>query len=148
MALGQPSITTPNSSNLRVLQTAISNIRQRLEAIEGALTVATNVIDSAASTNNTQLNVIRQQIAILQAEVASLGGLVGQGPGIEVWNGSKTITRSLEAGTLNVTIDNADGVAGNPTISVAASAADSIQYDNEGRAGIASDGGAHILAGA
>lgn len=147
MALGKPSITTPNKLDQRSIAMAVENIRQRIEALESQLTTTTNVAGSIAGVANTQLNVIRQQIAALQAAVASLGGLVGQTAGIEVWTGAETITRAVVPGTTNVSVDNGDGVSGNIIISVADSGGgDVTQYDNEGRAAVTSEGGAIIMA--
>lgn len=147
MALGQPSISDVNKLDQRVIAQAVSNIRQRIEQLEKLATVATNVANSASNTNNTQLNVIRQQIAVLQAAVASLGGLVGQPPGIQVWTGSVSVTRSVVPGSANVTIENGDGVDGDIVVTVAASeGGDIVLYDNRGQAAITSSGGALIKA--
>ncbi len=137
MATGKPSISDVRSLDVRTVATAISNIRQRIEALEGALTLASSTGSATATSNNTQLAIIRQQIAALQAAIAGLGGLVGQTPGIEVWNGTKTLTRLLAAG-LGINIKNPDGVAGDPLITGLPQ--DFVLYDNTGRAALTSGG--------
>ncbi len=67
--LGKPSITTPNALDLRALQTAVSNIRQRIEALEGALGAATSTVQSAAQIS---LSNILSRLAVLQNEIDAI----------------------------------------------------------------------------
>jgi len=62
MAFGKPAITTPNRLEMRPVQEAVRNTRQRIEALEAAVTVLQNT-GSAANA---------QAIAVLQAQVAAL----------------------------------------------------------------------------
>jgi hypothetical protein len=72
MTLGSPSITTPPALNLRALQTAVSNIRQRLEAAEAALTSAGATASQSNTSALNQINALQQQLTALAARVLAL----------------------------------------------------------------------------
>ncbi len=145
MAIGKPSISDVRTLDVRALATTISNIRQRFEALEAALTLATSTSNATATSNNSALALIRQQIAALQQAIASLGGLIGLPSGIEVWDAgqTKTITRVLAEGA-GIAIANPTGVGGDPTITSLPQ--DFVLYDNEGRAALTSEGDAILKA--
>jgi len=107
----KPAIPTPNAIELRAVQTAISNARQRIEAIEASLgTVSATV--QAASGSSVSLNALRAEVATLEGQISALQALMANpANGIVVKNGAALITRTL-VGLGSVTITNADGVAG------------------------------------
>lgn len=74
MALGLPAINTPNQLELRAIQTAIGNARQRIEALER--TTNTNASSAAAATSaaGSQTNGLRVLLAQLEARVTVLEG--------------------------------------------------------------------------
>lgn len=72
MALGSPSITTPNALDLRSIQTAIGNIRQRLEAAETALATASSTAGQSTINANAQLTQLQQQLNALAQRVLAL----------------------------------------------------------------------------
>lgn len=61
MAFGRPAIPTPNTLLLRPVQDAVMSARQRIEALEGAVTVLQSLPTSSAA-----------QIAQLQAQISAL----------------------------------------------------------------------------
>ena len=71
---GKPAI--PDVKGDRPLSVAISNIRQRIEAIEGALGSVESTVNQSSSTGSTQFNVLRQQIAALQLALTALEAAV------------------------------------------------------------------------
>lgn len=146
--LGFPAISTPNKIDLRAVQTAISNARQRIEQLEQfvALLQSSTSSSTTASPSSVTLNALRAQIAALTQRVTALENqFVGDDAGIVVWNGAALVTRVLGAGA-NISITNADGVSSNPVISATGGGGgdggDVILYDDEGRAALAADGGA------
>jgi hypothetical protein len=148
MALGSPAITTPNALALRPVQAAIQAARARIEALEQAITAITAAggSSSTSTTSAAQLNLLRSQLNALTARVTAIENQFNnQVPGFVAWSGSAQVLRTLVAGT-GVEITNPTGAAGNPVFSVTAAGGDSVLYDNEGNAGLASDGGALILA--
>lgn len=70
--LGKPSISDVKNLDIRSITVAISNIRQRIEAVETELGTTTSTAQQAASTSNTQFNTLRQQLALLQQALATL----------------------------------------------------------------------------
>ncbi len=68
--LGKPSIS--NSRDPRGMTEAISNIRQRIEAIEGLLGTVNATVGQASTAGSTQFNTLRQLIAQLTALVDQL----------------------------------------------------------------------------
>ena len=70
--LGKPAIPTPNALDLRALQTAISNTRQRIEALEAQLGIASSMAQTTSSTTTTNLNSILTQLSVLAARIAVL----------------------------------------------------------------------------
>lgn len=77
MALGSPSITTPNALDLRAIQAAISNARQRIEGIEASITQASGTVSAAGNASATNINTLRNQLAALQTEVDALEAAIG-----------------------------------------------------------------------
>lgn len=72
MPLGSPSISTPNALNLRALQTAIGNIRQRLEAAETTITTAGSVSNQATASAVGIINQLQAQLNALAVRVLAL----------------------------------------------------------------------------
>lgn len=75
MALGKPSISDVRTLDVRALATTISNIRQRFEALEGALNTASATSSAQGTANFTQFGILRQLIAQLQTQIDALGSL-------------------------------------------------------------------------
>ncbi len=75
---GKPSISDLKSNDVRPLSVAISNIRQRIEAIEGSLGSVESTVNQSSTTGSTQFNVLRQQIAALQVALAALEAAVAE----------------------------------------------------------------------
>jgi hypothetical protein len=144
MALGRPAITTPNRLDLRAVQDAIGNTRQRIEAIEAQIANATSSASTSSSTSSTVLSTLRAQLAALTIRVTALEGYFADltSDGIAVWTGSSFIARTL-VGAGGIVVIDGTGVAGNPTIAGAGS--DELALDNEGRVGLTTDGGAVFM---
>ncbi len=144
MPLGSPSISTPRQLDLRAVQTAIGNTRQRIEAIEAQIAQALAVANSVGQISSTVINTLRSQIAALTIRVTTLEGYFADlsGTGIAVWTGSSFITREL-IGEGGIVITNGDGVAADPTIAGAGS--DELAFDNEGRVALSTYGGAIFM---
>lgn len=81
--LGKPAISDVKNGDVRALTVAISNIRQRIESIEGSLGTIESTVTKSSSTGSTQFNTLRLQIIALQAELTTLentvAGLVADG---------------------------------------------------------------------
>lgn len=72
-----PSITVPNALDLRAIQTAVGNIRQRIEVLDQtSATAATTQEGQAAAlrTINAALSALSRQARSLQAQVDALAG--------------------------------------------------------------------------
>ncbi len=91
MALGSPAINTPNALDLRALQTAISNTRQRIEQLEKQLGTVSSTAASATST--VSLSAILSKLAALQTEIDNLEDLTAQ---IEALPFSSGVTQTAE----------------------------------------------------
>lgn len=107
----------------RIAQIAVSNIRQRIEAIEGLLATLEGQANQSSFTlqqRNATLANLASQLAQLQDAIDAITGLLLQDDGLVVLVGGELITRTLEEGD-GISIDNADGVSGNPVISTTAS---------------------------
>jgi hypothetical protein len=138
--LGTPSISDPRANDLRAFQTAVSNIRQRIEAIETQAAQNTGAATSSTNISSLVLNTLRAQLAALQANLSALEqGLTT--PGMVTWDGTTLNTRILQ-GAGGIVITNPDGLSGDPVITGGGGSADSVLYDNEGRAGLDTAGGA------
>jgi len=74
MALGSPSITTPNALDLRVLQTAIQNIRQRIEAAEAVIGTTSSTVRAQANSQNSSgsFGALLAQLTTLALRVSAL----------------------------------------------------------------------------
>lgn len=72
MVLGSPAIPTPNQIELRAIQTAISNARQRIEALERAVNTNTDTAGAANVAAKTQSNGLLALINALTVRVAAL----------------------------------------------------------------------------
>ena len=72
MALGKPAIGTPNQLDLRPIAAAVSNIRQRIEAIEASLNTTTAVAGTTANGTNSQISALQQALASLTVQVNAL----------------------------------------------------------------------------
>jgi hypothetical protein len=144
MPLGSPSINTPNKLDLRALQTAISNTRQRIEALEAEVQTATNIANSGGTTS-TNLNTLRQQVQALTTRVTALEALFAQltSPGFVAWSGTALTARTLVAGN-DITITNPTGL-GDPVIASTAKGGDRVLYDNLGQAMLTNDGQALLV---
>lgn len=72
MSFGSPNIATPRPDDARGWQTAISNTRQRIEQLEGALSTAQQTLAATGNTSTTNLNAILAQLANLRVRVTAL----------------------------------------------------------------------------
>ncbi len=72
ISLGRPAISEGAAKDLRATIGVIGNIRQRIEAIERAVSSVNSVAVASSNVNSTQLNTIRQQIAQILQEIAAL----------------------------------------------------------------------------
>lgn len=144
MALGKPAISTPNRLDLRAVQDAIGNTRQRIEAIEAQIAATVAASGTSSTTSSTVLNTLRAQLAALTIRVTNLEQMFVDltGVGIAVWNGSSFITRTL-IGEGGIVITNPDGVSADPTI--AGSGSDELALDWDGRVGLTTEGGAVFM---
>lgn len=75
--LGKPSISTPNALDLRVLQAAVSNTRERIEQIEAVLRTTnsianTNTNNASGGSSSVLLKALRADLDSLTARVAAL----------------------------------------------------------------------------
>lgn len=107
----------------RPAQIAVSNIRQRIEAIELLLATIESQANQSSFTlsqRNATLANLQSQLAQLQDAFDVLEDLLASDDGLVVLSSGVLITRQLEAGT-GITITNSDGVDGNPTINASAS---------------------------
>ena len=77
MALGKPAIATPTRLEQRPVADAVSNIRQRIEAIEAALNTTTAIAGTTGNTTSQQISALQQQLAVLTALVNSISGPSG-----------------------------------------------------------------------
>lgn len=108
----------------RSVSLQISNIRQRIEAIEALVTTVesqANQTSFNSARSNASLSSILQRLAALEADLNAIEDLFTQGDGVVVLSGNSLITRTLEAGA-GISIDNPDGVDGNPIIAASGSA--------------------------
>lgn len=67
MPVGRPSITTPNSLELRLLQQTVQNIEQRFRAVEAELTGFEATVNGRATSSATTLSSL--QAAIRQIRI-------------------------------------------------------------------------------
>lgn len=144
MPLGSPAITTPNRVDLRAIQDAIGNTRQRIEAIEAQIAQAAQAATSTSSISSTALNTLRSQLAALTIRVTTLEGYFAglTDDGIAVWNGTTLVARTL-IGEGGIVITDGDGVLANPTIAGAGS--DELALDWNGQVGLTQDGQAIFM---
>jgi hypothetical protein len=77
MALGKPAIATPTRLEQRPVADAVSNIRQRIEAIEAALNTTTAIAGTTVNTTGTQIAALQQQLTALTAIVNSISNTGG-----------------------------------------------------------------------
>lgn len=132
--LGFPAISTPNALDLRSVQTAISNARQRIEKLEALIATLQSSTNTGGTPTSVSLSALKAQLAALTKRVVTIENwFLGDDPGIVVWLGSSLGTRVLEAGD-NITITNPNGQLGNPVISSEGGGGDNVLYDNTGRA--------------
>lgn len=118
----KPSITEKSIAD-RSAQIAVSNIRQRLEAIEDLLATLegqANQSSFALQQRSAAIANLASQFAQLQTLIETLNDLLARSDGIVVLSDGELITRTLEAG-VGISIDNSDGVDGNPVINATAS---------------------------
>ncbi len=76
MPLGKPSVSDPRSFDLRALQTAVSNTRQRLEAIEAAILALQTGSASASAAALAALTARVDNIVLGNGTVTSVGATV------------------------------------------------------------------------
>lgn len=117
---GKPGIGAVREAT-RDVRLAVDAMRARIEALEKLLNT-TELTAGAAYQNGksstTTLAAIQSQLSNLNAALTALESLIdSQDDGIVVLSSGDLITRTLAEGT-NITITDADGVAGNPTIGV------------------------------
>ena len=94
---GKPSISDIRNLDVRSISMAVSNIRQRIEAIEGALGVTTDTAQEAATTSGLQLKELLNEISALDSRVTIL---------------EKTASTDIVAYTAGETIASGQGVVG------------------------------------
>ena len=73
--LGFPAISTPGSLDLRAIQTAVGNARQRIEALERLIVTLTSAATTGSSGNavsSAQFNALRNQVFSLDVRVTAL----------------------------------------------------------------------------
>jgi hypothetical protein len=70
--LGTPSISDVRPQDWRAVATAVSNIRQRIQALESSLGLTSSMAQSTSSTTTTNLNTLLTQLAALTARVTAL----------------------------------------------------------------------------
>ena len=145
MALGKPAIQTPNQLEIRTIAGAISNTRQRIEALEGAIASLSGAGISLSSQTQVLLNTLRNTVSQLSAQMAVLTALLSSSNGLVTLVNGVLLTRTLEAGD-NITIEFPDGAGGNPVIS-ALGGGDDVLYDDTGRAMLTGDGRAILVSG-
>lgn len=103
----------------RSVSLQVSNIRQRIEAIEGLLATVESQANQTtfnAARSSASLSSILARLSELESSLGELEQLFGQDDGLVVLSGGNLITRTLEAGT-GIAITYPDGVSGNPIIS-------------------------------
>lgn len=71
--LGYPAVPTPRPDDWKGVANSISNARQRIEAIEAAITAAANTATGASASTNDQITALQKQIVSLTQLVANLG---------------------------------------------------------------------------
>lgn len=143
MALGSPAISDVRALDVRSVQGAVMNIRQRIEALEKMITlVQSSSSSNAAGSATGLLTALRAQLTVMAATVAILDAVLA-GTGLVTVVGGVLVARTLVAGT-NITITNPTGAAGNPVIS-ATGAPDGVLYDNTGRALLTGSGHAILV---
>ena len=94
---GKPSISDIRNLDVRSISMAVSNIRQRIEAIEGALGVTTDTAQAAATTSGLQLKELLNEISALDSRVTIL---------------EKAASTDIVAYTAGETIASGQGVVG------------------------------------
>jgi hypothetical protein len=72
MALGKPAIATPARLEIRAIGDAISNIRQRIEAIEAQTGTNFLSVTQLQNAGNVQISTLRQLLDQLEARVTVL----------------------------------------------------------------------------
>lgn len=83
MALGKPAIPTPNQLEIRSIATAISNARQRIEALEAVSGSTSGAVVQLQNTGETSLNTLRSLLDALDARIAALEGTIVVSDGMD-----------------------------------------------------------------
>ena len=141
MALGSPAISDIRTLDVRSVQAAVSNARQRIEALERAIVLVQSSSGGSSSSSGV-LTALRAQVTVMAATVAVLDAVLS-GTGLVAVSGGVLFARVLQAGS-NITITYPDGAAGNPVIA-ATGAPDGVLYDDTGRALLTGDGRAILV---
>ena len=87
MALGKPSITTPNALDLRAIASAVGSARQRIEAIERALASLEGTAGQSSTTATAQIGALRTQLVALASRVTALESAATLDTGVYVAGG-------------------------------------------------------------
>lgn len=127
MPTGKPSVPVVKDNDARRLEGAFAAVRERLRVLDSELALAQRQIATMQAGGSTaaQLAVLQAQFNALQIAIGgsiltALQALLGGEDGIVVVSDGDLLSRTLQAGA-NITITNADGVAGDPIISSTAS---------------------------
>lgn len=134
MATGKPSFATPRTLDLRGIQSAVDNIRERFTNLEAMLDALTKQVNG--STSATDIKRLQQQLGAVSNSVGSatdsttaalIAALLDGADGIVVLSAGVLTTRHLVPGA-NISITNPDGVNGNPIISASTGALGGATY--------------------
>lgn len=133
------AINTPNALDLRAIQAAISAARQRIEALEAALTSVAGLAGKTAyqgtgGASNATTAALQTQITNLSTDVTALeaviDGLLALANGFVAVSAGALVSRALVAGD-NITITNPTGAAGAPTISAGGGRGEFLLSEND-----------------
>ena len=135
--LGKPSITTPRQLELRDVQSAIDNTKERFRLSEAEIFRIASLVEANSSFEaitllQTQLALLQKTVAALNlsSDTAELAQLLTQGNGIVVLKDGHLITRVLTAG-VGIVITWPDGAGGNPVIATGDAAAITLAGSND-----------------
>lgn len=141
MALGKPAIVTPRELELRSVQQAIDQTRERFSGIDAALLAVQKLVDGSKASED--IKKLQQQVSGLTKAIAALNtsesitvvqALLEQQNGLVVLKDGALITRRLQAGE-GIVILYPDGALSDPLIKMAVGPVDVLPL-----AGAGSDG--------
>jgi hypothetical protein len=73
MALGKPAIAAPTRLELRPIADAVSNVRQRIEALEALLNTTSATASTTVFNASSQIAALQQAVSVLTAQIAAIG---------------------------------------------------------------------------